>query len=215
MSIKAVLWDFGGVITTSPFEAFARFERERGLPEGVLRAINSTRPDDNAWARFERGDISYDEFDRAFAQEAQARGHRIGGAEVASLLYGEIRPAMVAALRHLKGRVINACVTNNFNTGRGHGLPIDAARAAAVAQVMTLFDHVIESSKVGVRKPEPRFYEIALHTVGARPEEVIYLDDLGINLKPARALGMHTIKVVDRDSALAELQAGLGVALPG
>lgn len=215
MSIKAVLWDFGGVITTSPFEAFARFERERGLPAGLLREINSTRPDDNAWARFERGDIGYDEFDRAFAEEASARGHSVGGAEVAKLLYGAIRPEMVATLRLLKGRVTNACVTNNFNTGSGHGLPVDDTRAAAVAQVMALFDHVIESSKVGVRKPEPRFYEIALRMVDARPEEVVYLDDLGINLKPARALGMHTIKVEDAGSALAQLQSHLGFALSG
>lgn len=208
-----MLWDFGGVITSSPFEAFAKFERDRGLPEGLLRTINSTDPDDNAWARFERGDISYAEFDSAFALEARARGHAVGGAEVARLLYGDIRPAMVSVLRQLHGRVVNACVTNNFNTGIGHGLPIDETRAAAVAQVMTLFDHVIESSKVGVRKPEPRFYEIALRTVDAKPEEVIYLDDLGINLKPARALGMHTIKVQNQEQALTELQAALGFVL--
>lgn len=213
MSIRAVLWDFGGVITTSPFEAFARFERERGLPAGLLRAINSTNPDGNAWARFERGDIGYDDFDRAFAQEARTRGHDVGGAEVAKLLYGDIRPEMVSVLHQLKGRVINACVTNNFNTGVGHGLPVDEGRAAAVAAVMPLFDHVIESSKVGVRKPEPRFYEIALLTVGTQADEVVYLDDLGINLKPARALGMRTIKVEDPATALAQLQTHLGFAL--
>ena len=213
MNIQAILWDFGGVITSSPFEAFARFERERNLPAGLLRTINSNNANNNAWARFERGDVGYDEFDRLFAQEARALGFKVGGAEVAQLLYGDIRPSMVTALQRLKGRFRNACVTNNFNTGIGHGLPVSEARAKQVAEVMSLFDQVIESSKVGARKPEPRFYELALEAVGATPEQVVYLDDLGINLKPARALGMHTIKVTDADTALAELEAVLGIDL--
>ncbi len=213
MNIKAVLWDFGGVITTSPFEAFARFEHERNLPQGLLRTLNSTNPDGNAWARFERGDIDYTQFDAAFADEARVLGFQVSGAEVAGLLYGEIRPTMVEALRQLRGRVRTACVTNNFNTGVGHGLPISEERAQQVAKVMRLFDLVIESSKVGARKPEPRFYDLALAAVEARPEDVVYLDDLGINLKPARALGMHTIKVIDPDVALAELEQVLGFTL--
>lgn len=213
MGIKAVLWDFGGVITTSPFEAFARFEAERNLPPGLLRKINSTHPDDNAWARFERGDISFAQFDSEFAQEARTLGFEVGGAEVARLLYGEIRPAMVEALRRLRGQVKNVCVTNNFNTGQGHGLPISDARAREVASVMALFDMVIESSKIGVRKPELRFYELALEAVGVTPNEVVYLDDLGINLKPAKQLGMHTIKVIDADTALRDLASALGIGL--
>lgn len=208
-----MFWDFGGVITTSPFEAFERFERQRGLPAGFLRGINSTHPDDNAWARFERGDLDFDGFDRAFAAEARARGHEVGGAEVARLLYGDIRPAMVDALKQLTGRLIKVCVTNNFNTGRDHGLPTDAVRAAAVMEVMGLFDHVVESSKVGVRKPEPRFYQLALDLVDLPAERVVYLDDLGINLKPARALGMRTIKVTSGEQALADLQTELGIPL--
>ncbi|MFN0316257.1 MAG: HAD-IA family hydrolase [Burkholderiales bacterium] len=209
MGIRAVLWDFGGVITTSPFEAFARFERDNNLPAGLLRRINSTNPDGNAWARFERGELSYEQFDGAFGNEALALGYRVGGAQVAQLLYGEIRPQMVEALRRLRGRFRTACVTNNFKTK----LPVSEERGREIEQVMQLFDLVIESSKVGVRKPELRFYELAIEAVDVPAYEIVYLDDLGINLKPARALGMTTIKVTDPDAALAELDAVLGTSL--
>ena len=211
MSIRTVLWDFGGVITTSPFEAFSRFEQDRNLPAGLLRQINSTNPDGNSWARFERGEISYSEFDRAFGAEAMALGFCVGGAEIAQLLYGEIRPQMVQALKRLRGRFCTACVTNNFNTG--HGLPVSEDRARQIEQVMDLFDLVIESSKVGVRKPELHFYELAIEALAIPAQEIVYLDDLGINLKPARSLGMTTIKVTDPDAALAQLEAVLGIDL--
>ncbi|MSQ58180.1 MAG: HAD family hydrolase [Betaproteobacteria bacterium] len=209
MSYRAVLWDFGGVITTSPFEAFSRFERERNLPEGLLRRINSTNPGDNAWARFERGELSHAQFDDAFGEEALALGYRVRGAQVAQLLHGEIRPQMVEALKHLRGRFRTACVTNNFSAN----MPVREERAREIERVMGLFDLVIESSKVGVRKPELRFYELAIAAVDVPARGIVYLDDLGINLKPARALGMTTIKVTDPDSALAELETVLGIGL--
>ena len=214
-AIKAVLWDFGGVFTESPFKAFAAFESARGLPENFLRKVNSANPDANAWARFERGEITLEEFGTIFETESRALGHAVHGSDVIALLYGEVRPQMVEALRRCKAHFINACLTNNVKTGRGHGLPTTDAKARDVARIMTLFDLVIESSLVGARKPELRFYQLALEELGIEPQQAVYLDDLGINLKPARALGMRTIKVESAEQALGELERVLGIPLRG
>lgn len=211
--IRAVLWDFGGVLTSSPFEAFRRFEREHGYPENFIRRVNSTNPDHNAWARLERSEITLDEFDRLFDAEARALGKSLAGRRVVELLAGDLRPRMVEALRRCGTRFKTACLTNNVAVGEGPGMARAGNAAAAIAEVMRMFDFVIESSKVGVRKPDPRFYERALAALECAPREAVYLDDLGINLKPARAMGMHTIKVVDPDAALAELEEVLGLPL--
>ncbi len=208
--VRAVLWDFGGVILSSPFEAFNAYEAAHGLPRDFIRGINATNPHDNAWAKLESSRIGVDEFCRLFAAEAASRGHALDGRIVLSLLSGRIRPEMVAALRAVKRRYKTACLTNNVATGDGPGMARTQEQAAAVAEVMKIFDLVLESSKVGVRKPEPRFYEIACERLGVRPEEAVFLDDLGINLKPARDMGMRTIKVAAPAAALAELAAILG-----
>jgi putative hydrolase of the HAD superfamily len=212
---RAVLWDFGGVLTESPFEAFRSYERERGLPQDFIRRLNAANPDANAWARFERGELTLPEFDAAFEAESRTAGHAVPGREVIGLLYGAPRPAMVEALRRCRGHYVNACLTNNVKTGQGHGLPASAARAAQVQAIMALFDHVFESSLIGARKPEPRFYQLALERLGIEPAAVVYLDDLGINLKPARAMGMTTIKVESGEQALAELEGVLQMDLGG
>jgi len=212
-AIRAVLWDFGGVITDSPFEAFRRFEQGRGLPENFLRRVNATNPDSNAWARFERSELTLEQFDGAFADETAAAGHRVSGAQVVKLLYGAVRPAMVEALRRVGEHYTTACLTNNVNAGAGHGLPTSDERAEEIARILGMFDYVIESRKVGARKPEPRFYEMALAELGIDPREAVYLDDLGINLKPARAMGMTTIKVENAPQALAELSRILELPL--
>ena len=209
--ITAVLWDFGGVILTSPFDAFAGFERRNGLPEGLIRRINATNPDTNAWARLERSEVDLDGFCALFADEGQAHGHAIDGRALLGLLSGDVRPQMVEALRRCKTAGYKlGCLTNNVNTGREEN---DSARSAAVAEAMSLFDHVTESRLMGVRKPEVRFYELACEALAIQPGDAVFLDDLGINLKPAAALGMRTIKVVDPDVALDELSAMLGLVL--
>jgi putative hydrolase of the HAD superfamily len=212
-AFRAVLWDFGGVITASPFEAFRRFEQARGLPQDFLRRINSLNPDTNAWARYERSELTLEEFDTVFAEETAAAGYRVGGAEVVQLLYGAVRPAMVKALRRVGDHYITACLTNNVKTGSSHGLPTTEEHAQEVTRILGMFDHLIESSKVGARKPEPRFYQLALEALDIEPQQAVYLDDLGINLKPARALGMTTIKVVDALQALRELEEVLDLPL--
>lgn len=212
--VRAVFWDFGGVVLTSPFEAFNRFERERGLPLDTIRTINATNPDDNAWARFERSDIDAAGFDEAFAHDARRAGHSIRGSEVLALLRGDIRPEMVRALDQVRAAgYLMACLTNNMSGGDGRTESSVDPRQSEINAVMARFHAVIESSKVGVRKPETRFYEIACELVGVRPEQCVFLDDLGVNLKPAAAMGMTTIKVVDPERALDELEGHLGIAL--
>jgi putative hydrolase of the HAD superfamily len=211
--IRAVLFDFGGVILSSPFEAFTRYERANGLPDGLLRQINATNPDTNAWARFERSDVGIDEFCDLFEAEAAALGHAVDARAVLGLLAGELRPRMVAAVRalHADDRYVTALLTNNVVTmpaSQGNAAHVD--REDEMARVLAGFDAIVESSKVGVRKPEPRFYELACQQLGIEPAEAVFLDDLGVNLKPARAMGMRTIKVVDPDEALDELETLLG-----
>jgi putative hydrolase of the HAD superfamily len=212
-AIRAVLWDFGGVLTESPFEAFQRYERSHGLPAGFIRRLNAVNPDRNAWARLERGEITLTEFDLAFAEEARSAGQTVPGSEVVALLYGAVRPPMVEALRRCGAHYLTACLTNNINTGVGHGLPASDERAAEVGRILQLFDVVIESSKVGVRKPEPGFYRMALDALKIEAPQAVYLDDLGVNLKPARAMGMTTIKVESAEQALSELEQTLGLTL--
>lgn len=210
-NFDAVIWDFGGVITSSPFEAFARYEAANGLPKDFIRSINATDPDTNAWARFERSEIDAASFDTAFLTEAEARGHSVRGADVLALLAGDIRPEMVAVLRFLisSGYKIG-CITNNVKTGSGAGMARSVGKAAAVEEVMALFSHVIESSKVGIRKPDPEIYKMACTALDVAPARAVFLDDLGVNLKPARALGMATIKVTGAQQAIAELAELLG-----
>ena len=208
--ILAVIWDFGGVITSSPFDAFNRLEAERGLPHDFIRRVNSVEPHDNAWARFERAEIDAAAFDTAFAADALAQGYALAGADVIACLAGDIRPAMVAALDRIKrAGIATGCITNNVPSGKGAGMALTDVRAAQVADVMARFDHVIESSKVGVRKPDPAIYRMMCDALGVAPSACIYLDDLGINCKPAAKLGMHVIKVSSEAQALADLWAAL------
>ncbi len=210
--IEAILWDFGGVFTTSPFEAFARFEKARALPKDFIRTINSTNPNANAWARFESSVIDADGFDHEFRQEAEALGHSVGGKDVLELLSGEFRPRMIAALAECKKHYKVGCITNNMKrAGDGPAMATSDDRAEKAAKVMAMFDVIVESSVEGVRKPEPRIYRIACKRLGVAPERSVFLDDLGINLKPARAMGMTTIKVATEEQAIRELAAVTGL----
>lgn len=202
--IKAVLFDVGGVITTSPFESFARYEREQGLPDGFIRKLNSTNPDTNAWAQLERNAVAFEEFCELFEAEARAAGGELKAAEVMQCLTGDVRPEMIEAIRRCHDRLKTGMLTNNVRAEEeGEGGRLDGL-------LLPLFDVVIESSKAGVRKPDTRFYEMACEQLAIEPSEAVFLDDLGINLKPARAMGMTTIKVVDADKALAELEEAVG-----
>lgn len=210
-----ILFDFGGVITASPFEAFNHLESERGLPRDFVRRVNAADPDANAWARFERAEIDAATFDRAFAAEARAMGHDLEGEAVLAVLAGAVRPAMVAALDTLKAAGFGlGCITNNVPSGKGSGMARSEDMAREILAIMARFDHVVESSKVGVRKPDPAIYRMMCDALGVAPAACIYLDDLGINCKPAAGLGMHAIKVTSGEQALADLSAALEIPLP-
>ncbi len=211
---STIIFDFGGVITSSPFDAFARLETESGQPVGSVRRINSANPDGNAWALFERAEINAAEFDTMFADEAAALGIKLRGADLLAVLAGNIRPAMVAALDSLKALGYKiGCITNNVPSGKGAGMVMSDKKADAIAAIMARFDHVIESSKAGVRKPDPRIYQMMCAALAVTPQSCIYLDDLGINCKPAAALGMAAIKVTSGEQALTDLTALLGIEL--
>ncbi len=213
MTVRAVIWDFGGVFTSSPFVAFARYEAEHGLPKDFIRRVNAADPDTNAWAKLERSEIDVETFDALFAEESARLGHTVGGGDMLALLAGEVRPAMVLALMKCREKLTCACITNNAKVGLGPGMTLDQKKSEEVSKIIELFDLVIESSKVGFRKPDPEIYRIACRQLGIEPSEAVYLDDLGINLKPARAMGMKTIKVSDPDAALRELEAAVGFSL--
>lgn len=212
MTIQAVIWDFGGVFTSSPFEAFNRLEAEIGAPRDHIRRVNATNPDTNAWALFERNEIDAAQFDELFHRESAALGHPIPGRDVLPRLNGELRPRMVAALKACKAIYKVGCITNNVVSMHSPGQDEGQRKAGAMAHVMPLFDAIIESSKAGVRKPDPRIYQMMCETLEVDPEACIYLDDLGINCKPAAGLGMKAIKVVTVDQTLAELSSLTGLA---
>ncbi len=214
MAIEAVLWDFGGVFTSSPFEAFRRHEIQRGLPADLIRTINATHPDSNAWALFERGEIDSHAFDRKFLEESAALGHPVRGAEILPLLSGEVRPRMVEALLVCKRHFKVGCITNNMVHGHGPGMAASPERASRASDIMRHFHAIIESSKAGVRKPDPRIYLMMCELLGVEAKACVYLDDLGINCKPAAKLGMVAIKVVSEEQALADLESATGLKFP-
>src|SRR5580692_7523967 len=208
--VEAVIWDFGGGLTSSPFEAFARFERERGLPADIIRRTNAANHLENAWAKFERGEVDIEAFDRLFAAESLALGAEVRGKDVLPLLAGDLRPEMVEALRRIKSKFKTGCITNNLPA---NAIGSASGRTLYIAEVMVLFDHVIESAKIGLRKPDPKIYRMMVEALAVDPAACIYLDDLGVNLKPARDMGMTTIKVVGAGQAIAELEAATGLRL--
>ena len=214
MATQAVIWDFGGVFTTSPFEAFNRYETKRGLPRDLIRKVNSTNPDSNAWALFERAEIDVHGFDRKYLEESTALGYPIPGADILPLLSGDVRPRMVAALLVCKRHFKVGCITNNMAHGNGPAMAAKPDGATRASDIMRHFDVIIESSKIGVRKPDPRIYLMMCERLSVAPGACVYLDDLGVNCKPAAQLGMTAIKVVSEDQALAELEKATGLAFP-
>lgn len=211
MIVKSVIWDFGGVFTTSPFEAFNRYEAARGLPKDLIRTVNATNPDSNAWALFERGAIDSRAFDQKFLDESTALGHPVRGAEVLPLLSGDVRPRMVNALLVCRQQFKVGCITNNMVHGHGPGMAGTVERASRASEIMQHFHAIIESSKAGVRKPDSRIYQMMCELLEVDATECVYLDDLGINCKPAAQLGMAAIKVVTEDQALADLERATGL----
>ncbi|GAB3354425.1 HAD family hydrolase [Modestobacter lapidis] len=209
--VTAVVFDLGGVLTGSPMTAFGAYEAEAGLPDGLVRRLSSSHPDANAWARYERGELDVAGFRAAFEAEAAAAGYTVDAGRVLAALAGELRPAMVGAVRRLRSAGVPlALLSNNV---------APMPRTGPLGELLGLFDAVVESSVEGVRKPEPAIYSRTLErlsTAAGRPVAATdcgYLDDLGINLKPARAMGFRTLKVIEPGAALAELSVLTGLDL--
>jgi putative hydrolase of the HAD superfamily len=215
MSYRAVIFDLGGVVFPSPFDAFAEYERARELPERFIRNVVAASSESGAWACLERGELSFVEFCAAFDAECVAAGGTVDTADLMAAIgagFGP-RPPMLRAVQIIRERGLKTgALTNNWARD-GAPDPAGVTDRPGLSDVVGLFDVVVESAVVGLRKPDPRIYRFACERLAVEPADVIFLDDLGINLKPARELGMTTIKVVDPDAALAELEAVLGFAV--
>jgi len=209
--IEAVIWDFGGVFTTSPFEAFNAYEAANGFPHDLIRSVNRINPDTNAWALFERTEIDAAGFDKLFLEESTAIGHPLRGAEVLPLISGRVRPAVVEALKTCKQHFKVGCITNNMKTGHNASMASTEEGVKSTAAIFPLFDHIIQSSEAGVRKPDPRIYLMMCEALNVKPEHCVYLDDLGINCKPAAGLGMTAIKVTGETQLLDDLEKATGL----
>jgi putative hydrolase of the HAD superfamily len=207
MRYRAVIFDLGGVVFPSPFDVFDAYERETGLPPRFIRTVIAESADHGAWARFERSELPFDDFCRELEAECAAAG---GGIDAAELMRGigagfAPRPKMTRAIARLRAEGLRVgALTNNWARPEAGTLrePVDLG-----------FDVVVESAVEGIRKPDPRIYELVCERLGVTPDECVFLDDLGVNLKPARAMGMTTIKVLDPAEALAELGEHLGLDL--
>jgi putative hydrolase of the HAD superfamily len=209
MRHRAVIFDLGGVVLDSPLHAIARYERESGIPAGfVNRVVMSTGPT-GAWSRLERGELRVEAWIPAFERDCADAGQRISAARMMDEIRkaSEPRPRMLAAIRAIRGRGLRVgALTNNWVADE----PSDNRLGQ---ELRSQFDCFVESALVGLRKPDPRIYEHACRELRVTPPESIFLDDIGANLKTARALGMHTIKVDTPEQALGELEAALGFPL--
>jgi len=205
---KAVIFDLGGVVFPSPFEAFDAYDLDAGLPPGTVRALIRKSSETGAWAALERGELALTEFYVQLEREATAADFELDAALLMSKVASGFgpRPAMASAIRRIRAANLQvAALTNNWPR------PDDAPFPASGDGLG--FDVVIESAVVGLRKPDPRIYELVLSKLGVDAPDAVYLGDLGMNLKPARAMGMTTIKVSDPDAALVELECILGFAV--
>jgi putative hydrolase of the HAD superfamily len=209
--MKAVIFDLGGVVFDSPFEHFDAYERESRLPTGSVRRVIARSSQEGAWAALERGELTMSEFCAALDAEAAEAGHTIDAGAIMGMIGRGIgpKPAMIEAIERIRERGLRtAALTNNWANGDGGGTP-PGLRSLAI------FDVVVESAVEGMRKPDPRIYAITCERLGVEPTEAIFLDDIGANLKPARAMGITTIKVDGTAQAIRDLEALLGFALAG
>ena len=207
-SLDAVIFDLGGVVMGSPLAAIARYERDHGLPPHAIARAIKTAGDAGAWSRLERGELSLEGFLTPFEADCRACDLAVDGAGLMAYIAEASQPraVMVEAIHRLRAHGLRTgALTNNWVS--------DGPRRPH--PVREHFDVFIESSVVGMRKPDPRIYELACRELGVPPSRAAFLDDIGSNLKPARALGMSTIKVDDAEPALRELSTLVGFDLLG
>ena len=205
MPYRAVIFDIGGVVVGSPLEAIAAYERAHGIPGGFINRVVVATGHAGAWSRLERGELKLEDFYPAFERDCEAAGRCISARALMELVAAATvpRPAMLEAIRRIRARgLAAAALTNNWITEDG-----------GAGALRPHFDVFIESAAIGLRKPDPRIFQRACEELRVAPADAVFLDDIGANLKAARALGMTTIKVVEAAAALAELEVVLGFAL--
>lgn len=203
MTIRAVLFDLGGVVLDSPLAAILRFEREHSIEMGFIGRHIARRGAEGSFAALERGELDIQAFGPAFREECAALGVSVDGSALIRTIISSSAPrgTYLRAIRVIRDRgLVAAALTNNWKSDQ-------------TSLLAAYFDVFLESSKLGLRKPDPRIYELACERIGATPTQIAYLDDLGVNLKPARQMGMTTIRVSDGDAALRELEKVLGFSL--
>jgi putative hydrolase of the HAD superfamily len=209
MTFRAVIFDLGGVVFPSPFEAFDAYDHGQGLDKGTMRALIRRSSEEGAWAALERGELSMDEFVVALEAEADAAGFGLDARKLMALIGSSLgpRPEMVRAIECIRAHGMKTgALTNNWADEQRRATP-------HAIHEMEVFDVIVESAVEGLRKPDPRIYALALGRLDVLASEAVFLDDLGINLKPAREMGMTTIRVVDPLDAIAELETTLGFGL--
>jgi putative hydrolase of the HAD superfamily len=214
MQFRAVIFDLGGVVLPSPFAAFRAYEQAQGLPHRFVSEVIVQGGDHGAWSRFERGELGPDDFAPAFEAECAAAGGTVVVADLFGSMTGESGaiPEMASAIRTIREHGLRTgALTNNW--ADADGASHVSGNTPLAAELAELFDTIVESARVGLRKPDPRIYELVCEQLGVTPKESVFLDDLGANLKPARAMGMTTIKVDDPVVAVRELGAVLDLDL--
>jgi len=207
--IAGVLFDIGGVVQDSPLRAIARYERDHGLPADAINRAVVASGEAGAWSRLERGELTLEAWCAPFEADCRAQGVAVDGRRLMQYIAeaGRERPQMLRAIARLRSnRLRVGALTNNWAREDTEPAP---------HRLRPHFDVVIESQAVGLRKPDPRIYQLACRELGVLPAATAFLDDIGLNLKSARALGLHTIKVDDPDVALRELSALVGFDLLG
>jgi putative hydrolase of the HAD superfamily len=209
MTYHAVIFDLGGVVFPSPFEAFDEYDHGHGLDKGTVRRLIRRSSEEGAWASLERGEMTMAEFKLALEYEANAAGFRLDAAKLMAMIGNKFgpRPEMTRAIERIREEGLRtAALTNNWADNERQSGP-------NALSGMLEFDVVVESAIEGMRKPDPRIYALVIARLNVLASEAVFLDDLGINLKPARDMGITTIKVLDPADALAELESVLGFSL--
>lgn len=205
--IRAVVFDIGGVIQDSPLHAIARYERDHGLPPDAINRAVVAAGEQGAWSRLERGELTVEAWRAPFERDCRAHGLTVSATRLMQYIAeaGRERPQMLRAVSRLRERGLRVgALTNNWATETSARGPHPIARHV---------DALVESRAVGMRKPDPRIYQLICRRLGVEPPQAAFLDDIGRNLKSAKALGMHTIKVDEPAQALRELSALVGFDL--
>ncbi len=191
--IKVILWDFGGVLTNSPIQNFYKYEKKNNILPGTLININNHNKYNNAWARLEKNEIDKEEFAKLFLKESKELKikDKLDIEKILECLDVELNHEMVEVFLKYKNKIPCACLTNNIPEN------INNKASITFKKFKKNFSHVFESSKIGLRKPEEKIYKYVIEKLNVRPENILFMDDLGVNLKPARTLGFKTYKVVN------------------